>query len=84
MKKEFDMEGSKVPTLSKAYLAKDGLYYNGYCGSPDFGSGMVKKIKEAIDRAILKTIADLDDEHLKEAFMQAYSEVLRNSEKEPL
>lgn len=27
--------GAKEPTDSNRYLAKDGLYYNGYMGNPD-------------------------------------------------
>jgi hypothetical protein len=32
--KEWD--GTKTPTEKNRYQARDGLYYNGYCGSPDW------------------------------------------------
>lgn len=30
------MKGRKKPTPTYGYQARDGLYYNGYCGSPDW------------------------------------------------
>lgn len=56
MNKDFDMEGSKEPTTSKQYLAQDGLYYNGYCGSPDWGLNFKKEMNEAVERVLQKLL----------------------------
>ncbi len=55
------MKGYKKPTGNNRYLARDGLYYNGYLGSTDaaedaFGPAM-KEISEKIQ-------ADLDNPDL--------------------
>lgn len=74
-------KGSDVETESCRYKARDGRFYNGYCGSPDWAKDVLgpdpfKKLKEEL----MNECKDCNDIELCEYCQKQWEEAERDRE----